>query len=312
MSTLRQLGEREVIRRLAPKLPTRPGVILGLGDDCAIVAETETHDQLLTTDALIEGRHFLPESTPELIGRKAAARAISDIASMGGESTHLLVNLVAHPNTQIERIERVYDGLCEICRLHNIAVIGGDTTSGTQLELHIFLTGRVPAGHALRRDGAKSGDLICVTGTLGGSIRAKHFEFTPRIEEARWLREGRWATAMIDVSDGLATDLRHLCHASNVSAILDATRIPYSREITELASTRTPLDHALFDGEDYELLFTLPEARLRDFERDWKKQFPQLSATLLGRIQSGPPAIQIIDALGLTTDLADGGYEHFR
>jgi thiamine-monophosphate kinase len=311
MSTLRQLGERELIRRLAPKLPTRADVILGAGDDCAIVRGGDGFDLLYTTDAVIEGRHFLAESTPELIGRKAAARALSDIAAMGGEPLHMLLNLVARGDEQLERIERAYDGLCRICASHGVSVIGGDTTSGALLELHIFLTGRVPAGRALLRRGAKIGDVIYVTGALGGSIRGKHFEFQPRLAEGRWLREGNWANCLIDVSDGLATDLRHIVVASDVSALIDATRIPVSQDVGQLESRRTPLDHALLDGEDFELLFTVSEGRQCDFEREWKKQ-SMLPVTAIGRIERGPPSIQIIDALGMTTELSDSGFEHFR
>ncbi len=311
MSTLRQLGERELIRRLTPKLPLRPDVILGTGDDCAIVRGENGFDLLYTTDAVIEGRHFIRESTPELIGRKAVARALSDIAAMGGEPVHLLVNLVANPNETLERIERVYDGLSRMCAQHGVSVIGGDTASGIALELHIFLTGRVPSGRALRRQGAKIDDVIYVTGSLGGSIRGKHFEFQPRLAEGRWLREENFANCMIDLSDGLATDLRHIVVASDVSAIIDATRIPVSPDVAQLESVRSPLDHALLDGEDFELLFTVPDCRQSEFEAVWAKIF-DLPVTAIGRIGRGPPNIQIIDALGLTTDLPDAGFEHFR
>ena len=311
MSTLRQMGERELIRRLAPKLPSRADVVIGIGDDCAVVRGGDGFDLLYTTDAVIEGRHFMADSTPELIGRKAAARAMSDIAAMGGEPMHLLVDLVANPNEQVERIERVYEGLCAFCAEHGVAVIGGDTASGAVLELHVFLAGRVPSGGALLRRGAAVNDVIFVTGALGGSIRGKHFEFVPRLAEGHWLREGAWTTSLIDVSDGLATDLRHVLVAGGVGAMIDATRIPVSPDVAQLGLQRSPLDHALFDGEDFELLFTVSAARQREFESAWGNKF-DLPVTAIGRIQRGPPVIQIIDALGLTTELSDGGYEHFR
>lgn len=312
MSTLRQLGERELIRRLAPKLPTRADVATGLGDDCAVVRGEAGFDVLFTTDAVIEGRHFLYESTPELIGRKAAARALSDIAAMGGEPMHMLVDLVARGDERVERIERVYDGLCSMCASRGVSLIGGDTAGGALLELHVFLTGRVPSGRALLRRGARVEDVIYVTGALGGSIRGKHFEFQPRLAEGRWLREGGWANCLIDVSDGLATDLRHILVSSEVGAIIDATRIPISPDVAQLDQPRSPLDHALLDGEDFELLFTVPADRQAGFEAAWKKSFPLLPATAIGRVQRGPPVIQIIDALGLTTELPDSGFEHFR
>lgn len=311
MSTLRQLGERELIRRLAPKLPSRADVLCGAGDDCAVVRGDDRFDLLYTTDAVIEGRHFLYESTPELIGRKAAARALSDIAAMGGEPLHLLVDLVARGDERLERIERVYDGLCRMCASHGVSVIGGDTASGALLELHVFLTGRVPRERALLRRGAQVDDVIYVTGALGGSIRGRHFEFQPRLEEGRWLREGGWPHCLIDVSDGLATDLRHLLVAGGVGAIIDTMRIPVSSEVAQLEPGRTPLDHALLDGEDFELLFTVPPARRAAFEAAWGRRF-DLPVTPIGAIQRGPPVIQMIDALGLTTELPDAGFEHFR
>lgn len=311
MSNLRQLGERELIRRLAPKLPTRDDVVVGIGDDCAVVKGEGGFDLLYTTDAVIEGRHFLRESTPELVGRKAAARALSDIAAMGGEPMHLLVDLVAPPDEKVERIEHVYDGLAKICREHNVAVIGGDTASGSALELHIFLVGRVPSGRALLRGGASAGDVIYVTGSLGGSLRGKHFEFQPRLAEGRWLREGSWATAMIDLSDGLATDLRHVAVASGAGAFIDATRIPIAHDVGQLKTGRLPIEHALYDGEDFELLFTVSAARQRDFDAAWKANFA-LSCHAIGCMQRGAPVIQMIDALGVTTELPDSGFEHFR
>ena len=311
MSTLRQLGERELIRRLAPGMPSRPDVVLGLGDDCAIVRGTDGWDLLYTTDAVIEGRHFLPNAPPELIGRKAAARAISDIAAMGGEPSHLLVNLVAGPDESVARIERVYSGLNRLCREYHVAVIGGDTAAGAQLEMHIFLTGRVPAGRALRRDGAGPDELIYVTGALGGSQRGKHFEFKPRLAEGAWLLEGGWATSAIDVSDGLATDLRHVLVASGVAAVLDETRIPVSADVAAVQTRSHPVEHALFDGEDFELLFTVRESRQREFEAAWAQRF-DLPCRAIGRTLRGQPVIQMLNRHAQIVDLPDGGFEHFR
>lgn len=311
MSTLRQLGERELIRRLAPGLPSRPDVVAGAGDDCAVVRGGDGWDLLYTTDAVIEGRHFLMGSPPESIGRKAAARAMSDIAAMGGEPTHLLVNLVASPDERVERIERVYAGLSRVCREYHVSLIGGDTACGAQLELHVFLAGRVPAGTALMRSGARPDELVYVTGALGGSIRGKHFEFKPRLAEGTWLREERWATAMIDVSDGLATDLRHILVASEIAAMLDETRIPVSPDVASVQTRRQAVEHALFDGEDFELLFTVPETRQREFEAAWALRF-ELPCRAIGRTQRGPPAIQMLNRQSQVVEIADGGFEHFR
>lgn len=311
MTTIRQLGEREVIRRLAPLLPTRDDVVVGIGDDCAVVRGGDGFDLLYTTDAVIEQRHFHPESPPELIGRKAAARALSDIAAMGGEPLHMLIDLVAAPNEEADRLRRVYAGLAAICAEHGVAVIGGDTAAGSCLELHVFLSGRVPRDRALLRRGASPDEIIFVTGALGGSIRGKHFEFHPRLDQGRFLREGGWATSMIDVSDGLATDLRHILLASGVGALIDATRIPVSQDVMHLQSARPPLEHALFDGEDFELLFTVPAGRIREFQQAWCARF-DLPCTSIGRTLPAPVVLQMIDAHGCVTDLPDAGFEHFR
>lgn len=311
MSTFRQLGEREIIRRLAPLLPTRDDVVTGVGDDCAVVRGDATHDLLYTTDAVIENRHFRSDAPPELIGRKAAARALSDIAAMGGEPLHLLVDLVAAPSEELARIRSVYSGLAALCAEHGVAVIGGDTAAGSCLELHVFLSGRVPRDKAVLRSRARTDEIVFVTGSLGGSIRGKHFEFQPRLDQGRWLREGGWATAMIDVSDGLATDLRHMLVASGVGALLDATRIPISQDVMHLESGRPPLEHALFDGEDFELLFTVPAGRIREFQLAWNARF-DLRCTSIGRTMPAPGVLQIIDNLGTVTELPDAGYEHFR
>jgi thiamine-monophosphate kinase len=188
--------------------------------------------------------------------------------------------------------------------------VGGDTTAGPVRELHVFGVGRVPAGKAVLRSGAKPGDVVYVTGSLGGSLAGRHLAFEPRVAEGGWLREGGWATAMLDISDGLVVDLERLLESSGVGARLQAERIPVSAEARALKDGRTALDHALSDGEDYELLFTVPAARVADFEAAWKKEF-DLPCTPIGEITDDRGSLEIRDAAGKSIRPLREGYEHF-
>jgi thiamine-monophosphate kinase len=302
MTTLRQLGEREVIRRLTGLLSSRPDVRVHIGDDVAVVSGGADVDFLLTSDAVIEGTHFLPDTVPEQIGNKAIGRALSDLAATGGEPLWALIDVVAPPNYDMARLEGVYRGLERLASQHGLAVVGGDLAKGSGFELHVFAVGRVPAGQAVLRSGARPGDLIYVTGALGGSIHGKHLAFEPRVREGNWLRQGRWATSMIDISDGLATDLRHILEMSNAGAELETERIPISQDAAAL-------ENALYDGEDFELLFTIPVGRQALFEEAWKKAFP-LSCARIGKISAGSN-ILLRDAQGHPLPLARDGFEHF-
>ncbi len=311
MKTLRQTGECAVIERLARLLPGgRRDVAVGIGDDCAVVRTGDPrHDLLLTSDPVIEGVHF-PAGTPgRRIGHKLIGRALSDIAAMGGEPLWALIDLVAPPATPARRVEEIYRGAAALARRHGLAVVGGDTAAGPTLELHVFAIGRTRRGRAILRSGARVGDIVYVTGALGGSIRGRHLAFEPRLAEGRWLR--RFATAMIDVSDGLATDLRHLADRSGVGAELWPEAVPISAAARRMRDGRDPLDHALRDGEDFELLFTVPAAGRRAFERAWSRRFP-LACTAVGSILARRAGIRLRAGDGRDRPLPGAGYEHFR
>lgn len=304
------LGERGLIRRLAGWVGRGRDVARGIGDDCAVVrVKGSAWDWLLTTDPVIEGVHFLPATPGRRIGHKAAGRVISDIAAMGGEPLHILFDLVAPPATPVRRIEDIYRGATAVCARHGAAIVGGDVARGARLELHAFAVGRVERRRAVLRSGARPGDVIHVTGRLGGSILGRHLAFAPRVAEGRWLARGGWATAMMDVSDGLASDLRRILEESGTGAELDATQIPVSAAARRLHDGRSALDHAMGDGEDFELLFTVRAARAPAFARAWKRAFPALAATAVG---------VVTEAKGGLTISQDGirrpvgrGYEHF-
>lgn len=243
MTTLKELGEHSAIALLTANLKA-------VGDDCAVLPLDAHWDLVLTTDPLICGVHFTPDTPPEQIGWKAAARVISDIAAMGAEPQYLLINLVAPPEQDFQTLEKIYDGVSKVRKLFDVDLVGGDLAQGPVLELHVFGVGRVPKGTALLRSGARAGDNIYVTGPLGGSFASgKHLSFMPCVKEGRMLRESGVVTAMMDISDGLATDLRHILKASGVGAQLKSAKIPKVGT----------LEQALFDGEDFELLFTSPK-----------------------------------------------------
>jgi len=311
MPSLKQLGERELIRRLARRLPGRPDVRAGVGHDVAVVAGGRAHDWLLTSDAVVAGRHFRPDAPPRRIGHKAVGRVLSDLAAAGGEPCWALVDLVAPGRTPFARVQGIYRGLAALARRHGLAIVGGDTTAGPALELHVFAVGRVPRGTALLRSGARPGDRLYVTGALGGSRAGRHLRFAPRVAAGRWLRAGRWATAAIDLSDGLATDLGHLADMSRVGAELWRDRIPIARAARTAAGRRSPLEHALGDGEDFELLFAVPPRRAAAFEAAWRRRF-RLRLTGIGRCTPRPGRLELLDAQDRRAPLRGAGFEHFR
>jgi thiamine-monophosphate kinase len=226
-------------------------------------------------------------------------RLLSDLAAMGAEPDHILLNFVVPPGWSSVAMEELYERAQTLAAKFNAAIIGGDTLRGHPLALHGFATGHVPTGTAALRSGAKSGDKLYVTGKLGGSLAGHHLDFIPRVNEGIWLRQGGWPTAMMDISDGLARDLPRMCARSGVGASLIAESIP----------ANTDLAHALGDGEDYELLFTTPADRAAGFETAWKN-FSELSCTCIGTMQGPPDQLEIIHADGHREALATGGYDH--
>jgi thiamine-monophosphate kinase len=275
------MSELDIVEKLRRLAPPGDRVILGIGDDCAIYRPRPNEELLFTTDQSIEGVHFLPDQSPSIIGHNALARSLSDVAAMGGEPRFCLVSLAVPPQRGDEFVTAFYRGLLALARRTGTVLAGGDLAHSDKVYSDVMVCGSAPRGKALRRSGARSGDLLYVSGRLGkpwgGSIQ-------PRLTLGRTLR-GR-ATSCMDLSDGLSLDLHRLCLASGVAAVVD--RVPIVRGAT--------LDRALHGGEDYELLFTLPP-----------RKSPPAGTTLIGRIVKGRAGMVEFQGHALTPR----GYDHF-
>lgn len=308
------MNEVELIARLLPALPRNDSVVVAAGDDCAVLDLGTPDYVLFKTDAVVEGVHFTNETPPEKIGRKALARCLSDIAAMAGKPNSALVTLALPKDFTPERVEAIYAGLNALAAEHGVAIVGGETTTSPGgVLISIALLGTVAKERCVLRSGAQAGDAVFVTGELGGSLRGRHLDFEPRLAEARWLRERFAIHAMIDLSDGLASDLRHILKASGVGAELLAKAVPTSREAKlaakEESSAKPPLLAALTDGEDFELLFTVASKDAVPLMDGWKKQFPDLPLTCIGKIVT-EPGLRLRDHNGVR-NLTAHGYTHF-
>lgn len=254
--------EEEFIQKLREKLPFHPALELGIGDDAACVDLQASSHCLVTVDLLTDLVDFdLREADPRRIGRKAFAVNLSDIAAMAGTPLAAVVSFVVPKQGGKRLAEEIYEGLLPLAEEFNVALAGGDTNSWDgPLAISVTLIGIPHRKGNLRRDQAQPGDRILVTGAFGGSILGKHFDFQPRVSEAQFLRENYKLHAGIDVSDGLAKDLSRILDASEVGAVVDTSHIPISPAAYQLSEQdeKSPLQHALGDGEDFELILTVP------------------------------------------------------
>jgi len=303
-----ELGRIDRIRRLAGA-PRGSGVVLGIGDDCAIFRQRGAPDDLVfTTDMLVEDVHFRRDThRPEDAGWKALARGLSDIAAMGAAPRFCLVSLALAPWADSDWVDGFYRGLLRLARREKTVLAGGDLGRAAKVMCDIVVCGSVPRGQALRRGGAHAGDGIYVSGALGGSAlglgqldlnkgadkaRRRHLKPEPRIALGRFLREHVRATAVMDLSDGLSLDLHRLCLESGFSAAIDAPPV----------FPGASLEQALHGGEDYELLFTAG-ARARV-----PGSFEGLPLTRIGTMRKGRPGAVSLEGV-LLPPL---GYDHFR
>lgn len=317
-------GESALIRRLSRIVPgSAPRLIKGIGDDAAVVQPEPAPAPylLVTTDVLVEEHHFRRAwSEPEHIGFKAAECNASDIAAMGGTPQWMFVSIVLAAEEQITWVEKLYQGLGESCRRHGIALIGGDTTQGPAAIISVTLLGSVTPEHLCLRSHARPGDLLMVTGPLGGAAAAlalldagrrpsdylldKH-----RMPHCRLDVSGRiapLARAMIDISDGLGSEVHHVCEQSGVGAEIDAPAIPLHKDVTAAARELgcSALDWALSGGEDFELLFSIAPQNLVELNR------LNLGLHNVGRVTQRTASAILITSEGRRLPLP-GGYEHF-
>lgn len=294
----------------------------GIGDDCAVLRRLPGRESLVTTDFTLEGIHFRRDwHAPESAGHRSLARGLSDIAAMGGEPVAAFLSLAVPRDLPQSWVGRFLRSLVSLAEKYGVTLAGGDTAeSPNGILADIIVVGSVPKGRAILRSGARAGDRIFVSGELGGSAAAvvrmmaarkkvgsrdywRHFFPEPRIELGRILRETRLASAMIDLSDGLSTDLAHICEESGVGAELDAESIPRAR--VGKPAREVELDLALHGGEDYELLFTVA-ARKRV-----PRQIAGVALTEIGRITRGRKIV-VRNAKGIGHELQARGWEHFR
>ena len=310
------MKEFELIAKLTAGLSPGQGVVLGAGDDCAVLDLGVPGRQLLfKTDAVVGGRHFDEDAAPERVGHKALARCLSDVAAMGGVPRHAVVTLGVPDEFDEDYALGIYRGLNETAKTFGVGIVGGETTrNGDRLLVSVALIGEVPEGRAVLRSGAQPGDAIFVSGQLGGSLSARHLEFTPRLREAGWLVAAHDVHAMIDLSDGLAGDLRHVIHASGVGAELLESAVPISRAAKERSrdghSTKPPLLAALTDGEDFELLFTVAAGDAVKVLDGWKAEFPDVPITCIGKI-TAEPGLHLRNERA-RRELNVGGFDHLE
>ncbi len=274
---LRDVGEDRLLELLLPELEPNSGVVLGTGDDCALVESGKPGLlSMLKTDCLVEEIHFAKETRPGLVGWKAMARPLSDFAAMSGLPRFALVTLIVPADRDLSWVRQLYRGIEKAARKFEVAVVGGET-SGIKgpAVISISVTGFVEKERWVGRAGGKAGDELFVTGRLGGSLAGGHLKFVPRIAESRWLTENFRIHAMMDLSDGLGADLPRLARASGVGFELDEDALPLNRGCT----TR----QAISDGEDYELLFAIASKDSGLLSSRWRKEFPKVPLTRIGR-----------------------------
>ena len=252
-------GEFAFIEWLRRQTPADPRVVLGPGDDAAAVQFTAGSLCLITTDMLMDGTCFrLAEAGPRAVGRKALGVNLSDLAAMAGRPVGAVVSLALPRQGAQVLAEGLFRGLREMADEYDTSIVGGDTnTWDGPLVISVTAFGEAIAPGPVRRSGARTGDWLLVTGPLGGSIRGRHLTFRPRVREALRLQALVSLHAMIDISDGLAADLGHVCAESRCGAVLRAEDIPIAAEAFSLGDGKTPLEHALTDGEDFELLLAV-------------------------------------------------------
>jgi len=275
---MKHFSEDQLLRELLKLVPIPANQPLGPGDDCAAIRPpAKGRLVLLKTDCVAEDVHFLRSHDPARVGWKALCRPLSDIAAMGGTPREALVTFFSPHDVGPDYWKKFYRGLGRAARRFGVTIAGGEMSRQKQgIAVSIALLGEVPSKKLLRRSGGKPGDALFVTGVLGGSLAGHHLDFVPRLEEGRWLAENHTPSAMMDLSDGLGSDLPRLARASGCGFEVDYDQIPKRRGAS--------LQAALTDGEDYELLFSIPPRKVSALLAAWPKAFPKTRLTRIGRL----------------------------
>ena len=328
---IEDLGEFGFIDRIKKGCISREsGVIAGIGDDCAVLKSPDGSAILLTTDMLVEGVHFPRQyASPFLLGRKSLAVNISDIAAMGGIPKEALVAIAIPKQSEIEFLDGLYDGIKSMAAENDINLIGGDTVSSPEnLVISITLMGEAPEDEILYRSGAAAADVIFLTGTVGSSaagldiavekrrfvkkdlLLAAHFDPVPHVKAGRIIAASKAANSLIDVSDGIVSDLGHICDESGVGAIIEFARVPITELFREYCENYGLAleDHALHGGEDYVLLGTAPEKSVRTLEETLKSQ--DCSFFSIGTITKDK-GIRVQYEDGSVREVNNSGFDHF-
>ena len=314
------LPERKLIERIrAAASRGSRNVLRGIGDDCAVLSIPRGHELLVTTDFSLEGVHFRREWHPaDSVGHRCLARGLSDIAAMGGTPVAAFLSLALPADLPQKWVDDFLRGLLKLADKYDVPLAGGDTAqSPAGVIADIIVLGSAPKGKAITRAGARPGDHIYVTGALGASAAAlqslyagkkirqrdflRHFYPEPRMDLGYWLREKGLASAMIDLSDGLSVDLRHICEESGVGANVRQDAVP----LAEIRSHEVKLNFALHGGEDYELLFTAPRGKRIP------RKIAGVPVTMIGHIIPGRQ-VMLRDENGKGVELQAQGWEHFR
>ena len=297
MGSVRELGEDRLLAQIFPQLKPNSRVVAGAGDDCAVVKFRGAKEWLLLkTDCVVEGIHFVVGSSARAVGWKAMMRSLSDFAAVSGVPQFALITLVIAGRKQVTWVRDLYRGLNRAARYFDVTIVGGETSdTACPTVVVVSVAGFVEPDRCILRSGGKGNDDLFVTGKLGGSIRRRHLNFVARIEEARWLTANFKVHAMMDLSDGLGTDLPRLAKASKVGFSIDQSAVPVSHGCT--------IEQAISDGEDYELLFAISPRHRARLERTWRKKFPKLSLTRIG---------SLTPRSALRNPQLPIGYVHFR
>jgi thiamine-monophosphate kinase len=303
------LGEEKLIRSIRDWLGSAsPAEPFGIGDDCAVLPASQK-PQAVTVDPVIYGRHFDDSVSPQAVGAKLLKRNLSDLAAMGAHPTAAVIALTLPPDVSTRWLRGFYRGLAAASQRYHVPIVGGDVAQADKvLAASLTLIGQSAGKRMLYRRGAKIGDWIYVTGALGGSLAGHHYSFEPRLKEGAWLASRAGVHSLIDLSDGLAKDLRALLPVKSEAA-LDPKAVPISRAAQVLAKAdgRSPLHHALSDGEDYELLFTFDgKADKKAFEQAWKRTHATRLSCLGQIVKTGSRPSGTIDLSQYH------GYEHLR